>query len=124
MISVIVADDDAAIRSALGLALKQKLSIENLSEAANMEELLAKAREAGPALILLDWELPGLATQGGLAMVLRQNPCLKVVALSARPEARQAAMAAGADAFVSKTEPPDTMMKLVDALRVVPPSRK
>jgi DNA-binding NarL/FixJ family response regulator len=123
MISVIVADDEAAIRSALGLALRQKLSIQNVSEAANMEELLATAREAGAALVLLDWELPGLAAGGCLTPLRRQNPGLKVVALSARPEARQAALAAGADAFVSKTEPPDTMLRLIDELCLAPPSK-
>ncbi len=116
MISVIVADDEAAIRSALGLALKQKLSLQNVSEAANMEELLARAREAGAALILLDWELPGLAAKAGLTALRRQNPGLKVVALSARPEARLMALAAGADAFVSKTESPDIMLRLIDEL--------
>ncbi len=119
MISVIVADDEAAIRSALGLALKQKLSIQNLGEAANMEELMGRTRGAGAALILLDWELPGLATEG-LATLRRQNPLLKVVALSARPEARQLALAAGADAFVSKTEPPDIMLRLIDELCLAP----
>jgi DNA-binding NarL/FixJ family response regulator len=123
MISVIVADDETAIRSALGLALKQKLSIQNLSEAANMEELLAKAREAGAALVLLDWELPGLAAEGSLTTLRRQNPGLKVVALSARPEARQMALAAGADGFVSKTEPPDTMLRLIDELCLAPSSK-
>ncbi len=120
MISVIVADDEAAIRSALGLALKQKLSIQNVSEAANMEELLARARVGGAALALLDWELPGLAAAGGLVALRRQNPGLKVVALSARPEARQMALAAGADAFVSKTESPDIMLRLVDELCLAP----
>ncbi len=120
MISVIVADDEPAIRSALGLALKQKLSIQNLSEAANMEELLGRSREAGATLILLDWELPGLAAKAGLTALRRQNPSLKVVALSARPEARQMALAAGADAFVSKTEPPDNMLRLIDELCLAP----
>ncbi len=113
MVQVIVADDEAAIRSALGLALKQKLGIQNVCEAANLEDLFARAREVGAALVLLDWDLPGLAAKAGLAALRRQNPDLKVVALSARPEARQAALDAGADAFVSKTEPPDTMLRLI-----------
>jgi len=100
--------------------LKQKLNLQNLCEAATMEELLAKVREAGAALVLLDWEFPGLAAGGGLTALRRQNPSLKVVALSARPEARQNALAAGADAFVSKTESPDTMLRLIEALCLAP----
>jgi two-component system, NarL family, invasion response regulator UvrY len=122
MLSVILADDETAIRSALGLVLKQKLSIQQLSEAANMNELLSKLSEAKGALVLLDWELPGLAAQGGLAALRQLYPDLKVVALSARPEARQAALAAGADAFVSKTEPPDTMLRIMDPLCLAPAS--
>jgi DNA-binding NarL/FixJ family response regulator len=122
MLSVILADDETAIRSALALVLKQKLSIQNLSEAANMDELLVKIREAGTAAVLLDWELPGLAAGGGLAALRQGHPGLKVVALSARPEARQLALAAGVDAFVSKTEPPDTMLKVMDGLCLAPAS--
>lgn len=118
MLSVILADDETAIRSALGLVLRQKLNIRILSEAASMDELLPKLREPEAALVLLDWELPGLAAGGGLAALRQLRPGLKVVALSARPEARQLALAAGADAFVSKTEPPDTMLSIMDALCV------
>jgi DNA-binding NarL/FixJ family response regulator len=119
MLSVILADDETAIRSALALVLKQKLNFQNLSEAATMDELLA-ACKAEAALVLLDWELPGLAARGGLAALRRQHPDLKVVALSARPEARQLALAAGADAFVSKTEPPETMLRVIDAVCLAP----
>jgi DNA-binding NarL/FixJ family response regulator len=113
VLSIILADDETAIRSALALTLKQKLNIQNLCEAANMQELLLRVRETGAALVLLDWELPGLAAESGLAALRRLNPDLKVVALSARPEARQTALAANVEAFVSKTEPPDTMLKVI-----------
>jgi DNA-binding NarL/FixJ family response regulator len=116
MLSVILADDETAIRSALGLVLKQKLCLQHLSEAASMDELLSKLGDGQGRLVLLDWELPGLAARGGLPALRQGHPGLKVVALSARPEARLAALAAGADAFVSKTEPPDTMLKIMDAL--------
>jgi CheY-like chemotaxis protein len=37
-----------------------------------------------------------------------------VIALSGRPEARQAALLAGADSFVSKADPPDRLLVAID----------
>jgi DNA-binding NarL/FixJ family response regulator len=37
-----------------------------------------------------------------------------VIALSGRPEARQAALAAGANDFVSKSDPPDRLLAAID----------
>jgi DNA-binding NarL/FixJ family response regulator len=41
-------------------------------------------------------------------------PGLLVIALSGRPAARRSAMAAGADAFVSKADPPERLLKTID----------
>ena len=118
MISVIVADDDDAVRSALALVLEKKLNILHLSQAANMDELLFRVPETGPALVLLDWELPGLEAAGGVAALRRLRPDLKVAALSARCEARQAALAAGVEAFISKTESPESVVRAISALHL------
>lgn len=114
----IVADDNAAARSALALALERRLNIQPIYGVANMSELLDQAEAEAPALVLLDWELPGLAAAGGVLALRRLWPGLKVVALSARPEAREAALAAGVDAFLSKVDAPELMLEAVRALHV------
>jgi CheY-like chemotaxis protein len=42
---------------------------------------------------------------------------LPVIALSGRHEARRAALAAGANAFVSKTDPPETLLAAIGRSR-------
>jgi DNA-binding NarL/FixJ family response regulator len=115
VISILLADDKAAIRSALALALERKMHVKRLTEAVNMAELLFKVQADCPTVVLLDWELPGLMAAGGVAALRRLQPRLKVIALSARAEARQAALDAEVDAFVSKTDPPEKLLQAVRA---------
>lgn len=114
---LILADDNPATRSALAFILNQRLGLGIAGEAASMEELLRVLRaapvEAG--LLVLDWELPGLSQAGGVAALRALRPNLRIVALSARAGAREEALAAGADAFVSMVEPPEMLLAAVNA---------
>jgi len=114
--SCIVADDNAAARSALVLALERRLHVQSISEAASMSALLQHVQAESPALVLLDWDLPGLAAAGGVKTLRALCPDVIVVALSARPEAREAAVAAGVDAFLSKVDAPEMSLQTVRAL--------
>jgi len=107
---ILLADDESKVRSALRLLLGQDAGLSVVGEAAEAAELLSQLRATCPDLLLLDWELPG--QQGGdlLLAVRRCCPTLSVIALSGRPEARREALAAGADAFVSKVDPPERLL--------------
>lgn len=61
-------------------------------------------------VLLLDWELPGLQNSDILMMVRSRCPGIKVIALSSKFEARQEALAARVDAFISKAEPPEQIL--------------
>jgi len=124
-VRVLIADDQPQVRSALQLLLKQEPGVAVVGEAENVEEALELVAARRPDLVLLDWELPGLRAadvpkkaKPGLLPALRARcPRVKVVALSGRPEARQAALAAGADVFVSKGDPPERLLAAVDICR-------
>ena len=111
---VLLADDRPKTRFALRLLLERQPGIQVVGEAADAEALLARAKAACPDVVLLDWELPNLAPDGSSVSALR-GVCsrLCVIALSSRPEARMAALAAGADAFVSKADPPERLLAAV-----------
>jgi DNA-binding response OmpR family regulator len=79
--------------------------------------LLFEVNDVQPDLVLLDWELPGLSGNGHLSALRALNSKLKVIALSGRPEARQAALTCGVDAFVSKVEPPERLLAAVAFIR-------
>lgn len=118
---VLIADDQPQVRSALRLLLKQEPGVTVVGEAEDTQQALELADGQRPDLVLLDWELPGPWSAGPLKNAgqrllpaLRARcPRVTVVALSGRPEARQAALDAGADAFVSKGDPPERVLATV-----------
>ena len=113
---VLLADKQTKVRSALRLLLEQEPGLSVVGEAAEAEDLLAQVEATQPDLVLLDWELLDQGGAATLAGLRAARPGLVVIALSGRSEARQAALAAGADAFVSKGDPPE---RLLTTLRAV-----
>ena len=110
---VLLADDQAKVRSALRLLLMDEPKVEVVGEVVDSTGLLDWVKVECPDLILLDWELPGLPTGALLPVLHNYCPDLRVVALSSRPEARQAALEAGADAFASKGDPPERVLEVI-----------
>ena len=107
---ILIADDQPQVRHALRLLLEQELAPETVGEAAEAEMLLAQIAASCPELVLLDWGLPGMAAED-LLIALRQTcAALTIIVLSGQPEAEEKALAAGADAFVSKADPPERLL--------------
>jgi len=107
---ILLADDQPKTRYALRLLLEREPDLDVVGEAAEAETLLAQLETLQPDVVLLDWELPGLAVIGGLPALRTVCPQLAIIALSGRLEAHQVALAAGADAFVSKSKPPSQLL--------------
>jgi DNA-binding NarL/FixJ family response regulator len=106
---ILLADSQAKVRFALRVLLERQSGLEVVGEVASAEELLALAAVLSPDLVLVDWTLANtvlLALRGGC-------PGLGIIVLSGRPEARRAALAAGADAFVSKGNPPEHLLAAI-----------
>jgi DNA-binding NarL/FixJ family response regulator len=110
---ILIADDQPKIRFALRVLLTQQPGLEIVGEAVDGTTLLAQVRSQHPDLLLLSWELPDLDVTGPLSALHDICPDLCVVALSGRPEARPAALAAGVDAFVSKTDLPEKLLAAI-----------
>jgi DNA-binding NarL/FixJ family response regulator len=115
---ILLADDQARVRFALRVLLAQQPDIEVVGEASCADDLAALLMATRPDLALLDWELPGLAEDGGLPALRKLYPRLAITVLSSRPGARRAAQAAGADAFVSKGDPPERLLAAIADCRV------
>lgn len=117
---VLLADDQAWLRSALRLLLEQEADVEVIAEAGEARSLLSKTKRTRPHLVLLDWELPGMHVGGGhelLAALRNLSPNVSVIVLSGRPEANTSALDAGADFFVSKADPPESLLAALRAVR-------
>jgi DNA-binding NarL/FixJ family response regulator len=114
MMRILVADDRKKVRLALRLLLEQRTGSSVIGEAIDGEDLIGQAASKQPELLLLDWDLPGLDVSALFPRLRLACPGLYVIALSSHPEVRPAALAAGADDFVSKTDPPENLMRAID----------
>ena len=110
---IILADRQATVRSAIRLLLEQEESLCVVGEAGSADQLLPQIDCASPDMVLLDWELPGLSGRELLDALLCLRPDIAVIVLSGRPDVRRLALEAGAAAFVTKTEPPDRLLRTV-----------
>ena len=114
---ILLADDQPKVRQGLRLLLEQEQGMAVVAEVANAGSLLAQAKQAQPDLILLDWGLPGPASTEQLMALRKACPHVAVIVLSAQPGAEEAALAAGADAFVSKADPPEQLLAAIEGLQ-------
>jgi DNA-binding NarL/FixJ family response regulator len=107
---ILVADNDARVRSALHMLLKQEPGEAVIAESGDLDSMAVQIREFQPELVLLDWELPGHAAAALLIALggLELRP--KIIVLSGRSDARKMALALGADDFVYKGDPPDQLL--------------
>lgn len=126
---VLVADTREEVRSALRLLLSEQPDLEVVAEASAADGLLAAAQAANPDLVLVEWQLPSSPAQrfptvesfrSCVANLRSRLPGKTVVVLGGWPELRSAAMDTGADAYVSKCDPPERVLgALREALATV-----
>ena len=111
---VILADNQPRVRFALRALLAQQAHVEIVGEARDVEMLQNLIDTAVPDLVILDWELPGLADFGSITALRANNPNLYIVVLSGHNDARQNAFDAGTNRFVSKTDPPEKLLAALE----------
>jgi two-component system invasion response regulator UvrY len=110
---ILLADKRPRTRFALRALLRHRPGFEVVSEAEDVQGLLVQVETTSPDLVVLDWNLHGQAEADLLPALRRACPGLAVIVISARQEVEQAALTAGADAFVSKTDPPDQLLQAI-----------
>lgn len=113
---VLLADAHRNVRWALRTAITEEPGLTVVGEVSDADHLLSQAQALQPDLILLEWELPGRTGEELLADLGTLNHGSRVIVLSGRPEARQAALAAGAEAFVSKADAPHQLLTTLHKL--------
>jgi DNA-binding NarL/FixJ family response regulator len=116
MTRVFLADAQSNERKALRVLLLD-LKMEIVGEAADWSTTLAKAPKTGLDMLLVDWNmLPTDLGVQSLAELRLACPNAIVVILISHLDARhQAALSAGADAFISKGESPERVAERLRA---------
>jgi DNA-binding NarL/FixJ family response regulator len=116
MTRVYLADAQREERSALRLLLVD-LKMDVVGEAADWSTALAQAPSSRTDMLLVDWDLLPSAPRTALEELRKACPAALVIVLISHLDARQqAALSAGADAFISKDETPE---RVAERLRTV-----
>jgi DNA-binding NarL/FixJ family response regulator len=106
MSRILIVDDQPAVRFGLKMQLALEPGWAVVGEASNGEEALLLAGKLHPDLVLMDVRMPGMDGLVATERLLAQQPDCRVVILSIQDDCdtRARADAAGAGAFVAKTE--------------------
>ena len=117
-IRLLLADDQALVRSALAALLELEDDFEVVAQVGRGDEVLDAARASDPDVALLDIEMPGLDGLAAAAVLAEQVPACRVIILTTfgRPGYLRRAMESGALGFVVKDAPAE---KLAGAVRRV-----
>ncbi|GAA4194010.1 response regulator transcription factor [Microbacterium oryzae] len=114
MIRVLLADDEAMIRSALAALLRLEDDIDVVAECADGEEAVAEALRLEPDVCVLDLEMPEL---DGVEVAARLRGAVAsrcvVVTRHARPGVLRRALAAGVAGFLPKSRGADEVARVV-----------
>ena len=112
----ILADGEPSVRRALRVLLTQDLDMQAVCEVSRADALPRRVGEVQPELLVVDWELVADEAASAFAGLRCLSPNLHIVVLGLRPEARVAALTAGADGFASKLDPPEETVRALRAL--------
>ena len=81
-IRLLIADDHPIVRAGLALVLAQETDFEVVGEAANGAEAISMARERKPDVILMDLRMPVMDGISAIAVITREVPNSRVLALT------------------------------------------
>ncbi|PYO91536.1 MAG: DNA-binding response regulator [Gemmatimonadetes bacterium] len=103
-IRVLIADDHAVLRSGLRMLLEAQPDIEIAGEAGDGPQVVQRARELQPDVVLMDLTMPGPPSGEVIGQVLRAAPATRVLILTMHddPAYLASALAAGAAGYVVK----------------------
>ena len=128
MIRLLLADDQALVRSALAALLDLEDDFEVVAQVGRGDEVVAAAVSARPDVALLDIEMPGMDGLAAAAALGHELPACRVIMLTAfgRTGYLRRAMESGALGFVVKDAPAeqlaDAVRRVVRGERVVDPA--
>ncbi len=104
LIQVLIVDDQEAFRSAARLVVDLSEGFEVAGEAETGEDGVQMAIELRPDLVLMDMNLPGIDGLEATRQIMTALPDTRVIGLSTYEEFKERALAAGAVAFISKSD--------------------
>ncbi|MDR6200074.1 two-component system response regulator DesR [Microbacterium sp. SORGH_AS428] len=117
-IRLMLVDDQALVRGAMGALLELEGDLVVVAEAADGAQAASLAADTTPDVCLMDIQMPGMDGITATRQVREANPATRVLVVTtfARPGYLRQALDAGASGFIVKDAPAD---RLADAVRRV-----
>lgn len=117
-INILIVDDHDLVRLGIRKLLSNVTDIKVLGEAATGEAAVQMAKKLNPHIVLMDLKMPGIGGLEATHKLLRANPAIKVIAVTACDEEPfpYRVVRAGAAGYITKTA---SVEELVTAIRKV-----
>lgn len=117
-IRILIADDHEIFRRGLRSLLESHAQWEVCGEATNGLEAVERVKELSPDVVVLDVTMPRLNGLEAAQLIRSEAPRSKMVILSQHEPSlmRQAALNAGADAYVTKSEVSRELMMAIEEM--------
>jgi len=112
-VNVLVVDDQLRARQSLKALLATWPLIGETKEATNGQEAIQRIEQIQPDLVLMDVRMPVMDGLQATRHIKRHWPQIKVIVLSVSEDYQMDAVAAGADAFMSKSESPESVLDTI-----------
>lgn len=111
---VLIADRRGAVRFALRTLLGNQSGLQIVGEVAEVSQLPRLVQHCNADLVLMDWGMLERADGSSFSIILEKCPGVQLIVMSGRPEDRASALAAGASAFVNKTDSPAALLQTIE----------
>lgn len=114
-IGVLIADDHAIVRRGLNTLISGEADMRVVGEASDGYEVIERARELSPDVILLDLVLPGQSGLDAIGQLRADNPSARVLVLTSFGDNDRvfAAVRAGANGYLLKDASPEQLLQAI-----------
>ncbi len=113
---ILVADDQPRARQSLKAVVTTWLHMNQIMEAETGAQAIRCAEEWQPDIVLMDARMPVMDGIEATRLIKARWPNIHVVVLSIYSEYRHDALAAGADMFLGKAEPPERLLTMLSSI--------
>lgn len=114
-IRIMIVDDHAIVREGYRALLGKQPRMAVVGEAADGHEAYERFRECDPDVVIMDLSMPGQGGIEAIARICQREPGARVLAFSMHenPAFALQATRAGARGYVTKSSPPDVLVRAV-----------
>ncbi|MFZ0533723.1 MAG: response regulator transcription factor [Anaerolineales bacterium] len=110
---ILIVDNQSRARLSMKALMGVWYPAAEIREAADGYEAVELAEKFQPDVILMDARMPKMNGLEAVRHIKAKSHNIKIIVLSMYTDIKEEALAAGADAFISKSDPPEKIRELM-----------